>query len=487
MNNSKAFQILSTFSNEEMRAFSRFIESPYFSPGKDTQRLFSYIKKYYPGFGDGALERGKVFKKLFPGEQYNEKKVKNLLSDLIRLAEQFLAHNYLKSNDAEAVMFLAEQYKEKKNDKLFFKTLKTLEDKVQDTLFNSKNSYKYEEEAEHLKAEYYIGQNDFDKYVASWQKYTEYLTASFLVRYFRKLRDKHILKDGYNTDFQNTLFNSVLESTDFDKMISILREKNYEGLWLIEIYYLIYKLVDDWQNESHIETLKKVFYANIEKFSRLENFYITNDMIDYWNMKAEFEHKNNEAEVFEIYDERLKRGIYSASEEGVMSIVLYRNTMVVALNLHKLEWLENFINNYTEKLKPEYRDNMLSLARANINFSRGDFDKALTEIGKVQYDFFMYKLDVKNLMLRIYYELGLYDQAYSLIDAYRHFISNTDEISAKYKKLHGSFLRYYSKVLNAASSGKTKDMDYLLKEMKDDEAFTSKKWLTGKAEKLAVK
>lgn len=487
MNNSKAIQILSTFSNEEMRAFSRFIESPYFSAGKDTKKLFLYIKKYHPGFEDAALERGKVFKKLFPGEEYNEKKVKNLLSDLIRLAEQFLSHNYLKNNDAEAARFLAEQYKEKKNDKLFFKTLKTLEERLQNTRFNSNNSYKYEEEAEHLKAEYYIGQNDFDKYVSSWQKYTEYLTASFLVRYFRKLRDRSILKGGYNTDFENPLFDSVLESMDFDKMINILREKNYDGLWLIEIYYSIYKIMYEPHEKSHIANLKKNFYANIDKFSRLEKFYIFNDMIDYWLANGEFNNEPNESEVFEIYDERLKRNIYSASEDGIMSVVLYRNMMMTALTLNKLDWVENLINNYTEKLKPEYRESMMRLAKASLYFARGSFEAALSEIGMVQYDFFMYKLDVKNLMLKIYYELELYDQAYSLIDAYRHFIADTDEVNETRKKHHIDFLKYYNKILGIKSGGKTEDIGYLIKKIGEGESFAWQNWLTSKARELAGK
>lgn len=487
MINSKVLTILAAFTKDEMRSFEKFIASPYFSVGRSTSAFFLEIKKYYPEFNSPGLEKEKIFANLFPSEKYNEKKLKNLSSDLIRLCEQFLIHDYVRSSETEAVRFLAIQYKGKKNDKLFFKTVKALEDKAHEDLFNSTEAFRYEEEAERLKAAYYAGQHDFEKYLSSWKEYSGYLTASFLVRYFRRLREMHIAEHGYNTRFDNPVFISVLESIDFDKMISILRKKDYKNIWLVEIYYYIYKLVSEPENESSIENLKKNFYENIENFSRAERVFIFNDMVDYWIVKEDFEKgsHNYDNEVFDIYAEILAREGYSASEDDYMSVVLYRNIMMRALSLNKLEWLENFVNTYTEKLNPEYRDNMKNLVKANISFRKKDFEKALEHIGMVQYDFFMYKLDVKHIMLKIYYELELYDPAFSLVDAYKHFISETNEIGKGYKKLHGNFLNYYGKLLKAKSLGKTRDVDFIINEMKKAENFSSKGWLIRKGEELA--
>jgi hypothetical protein len=489
MINSKVLNILAGFTKDEMKSFEKFIASPYFSVGRSTSVFFSEIKKYYPEFNSPALEKENIFAQLFPGEKYNEKKLKNLSSDLIRLSEQFLIHDYIRSNNTEAIRFLAIQYKAKKNEKLFFKTLKALEEKVHENLFNSVEAFRYEEEAERLKAGYYAGRHDFEKYLLSWEEYSGYLTASFLVRYFRRLRDMYIARHGYNVPFDNAVFISVLESTDFNKMIGVLREKKYKYLWLIEIYYYIYKLVSEPNNEENIKALQKIFYENIGNFSRAEKFYIFNDMIDYWILKEDTEkgNHNHDSEVFDIYNESLARDGYAASEGDYMSVVFYRNVMMRALSLNKLEWLEDFINNYTRMLKPEYRDNMLNLARSNIFFRRKDFESALSSLGMVQYDFFMYKLDVKHLMLKIYYELELYDPAFSLVDAYKHFLSETDEVGKGHKKLHSSFLQYYGKLLKAKSMGKKEDVDYFINEMKKAENFASKGWLILKAEELIKK
>lgn len=487
MVNSKVAKILRLLSKDELKSFEKFIQSSYFSIGRNTAGFFSELKKHYPDFNSPLMEKEKIFQTLFPDEKYNEKKIKNLSSDLIRHSEQFLIYEYLKNEDAESKRILALQYKAKKSRKFFFKTLNTLDNILSTKEFNSIDSFRMEEEVERLNAEYYMDQQDFDSYIRSWQKYSEHLTASFLIRYFRKLRDKFILSEGYNAEFQNPLFDSISESIDFEKMMSFLRKKKYDNLWLIEIYYCIYKCTYDVRDDKHFIQLKKTFYANIDNFSRLEKTYIFNDMIDYWVMRKEIFHKNFQEEIFDLYKDQLKNNAYQRDNEKYMSIVLYRNIMIEALSLGKFEWLTEFVEKYSSALDPEYRDNMMYLAKANLCFENGRFEEALEYVGKVQYDFFMYKLDIKNLTLRIFYELELYEQAYSLLDAYRHFLSNTDEIAPAFKVLHNNFLHFYSKLLKIKSMGIDEDTGLYIREMNKIEIFASKKWLLKKAKELLKK
>jgi tetratricopeptide (TPR) repeat protein len=148
--------------------------------------------------------------------------------------------------------------------------------------------------------------------------------------------------------------------------------------------------------------------------------------------------------------------------------------------MKEFRWLKKFIETYTEKLRPEYRENMKYLARANLDFAQGKFEKALENISKVKYDIFIYKFDVKNLMLKIYYELNLFDPAFSLIDAFKHFLSENKEHAEIYRMQYGNFLRIYGKLLKAKESGKTGEVDFLSEEVDSTEALASRIWLKEK-------
>ena len=54
---------------------------------------------------------------------------------------------------------------------------------------------------------------------------------------------------------------------------------------------------------------------------------------------------------------------------------------------------------------------------------------------------------MKNLMLRTFYELEMYEQAFSLVDSYKHFLSNDKILSRNEKQLNKNFLNAVHKML----------------------------------------
>src|SRR5690606_8526792 len=104
---------------EELKSFEKFILSPYFTRGRDVSGFFSQIKKIYPDFKSSKINKEIFFNELFPGEKYNQKKLKNLSFELTYLAEQFLISESLKKNESEKELMLSIQYKDRGKRKLF--------------------------------------------------------------------------------------------------------------------------------------------------------------------------------------------------------------------------------------------------------------------------------------------------------------------------------------------------------------------------------
>ncbi|MBS1492852.1 MAG: hypothetical protein JST55_05060 [Bacteroidetes bacterium] len=487
MQDSKLIEILKVFSPKEWKDFEKFVNSPYFSTGRDVSGLYSVLKKHHPEFNSDNLDKEKVFATLYPSEQYNEKKLKNITSDLTGMAEQFLVSERLSADDKLFDETLAKVYKDKKNDKLFLKTLNSLEKKLSGEKFKSDSGFKENEILERLFEEYYIGNHKFDKSVPKRVKYTEYVTLTFLVTFLRKQRDKIIIKDYYNLDMTSPLLESVYESIDFEKMLRLLKEKKSEWLWLVEFYYYILKSLQNVDDNSMFEKLQNLFYQSTEKFDRKEKYFIFNDFIAWIHTKDYKFDTISSQDEFDVFKKMLEHDAYSPSENEFMSVLLYRNIMNMAVSLGEFEWFEIFISKYTEKLKPEFRYNMQNLAKANLYFEKGKFEDALGCLSKISYDVFMYKVDIKNLMLRIYYELDLYESAFSMISAFKNFLTATDEISDIFKTQQMNFINFYNKLLKMKADNKSTDAGFISKEIERKDSIASKSWLIEKAKELNKK
>lgn len=481
MQDSKLIEIIKLFTQQEIKSFEKFIASPYFSPGRDVSGLFNVLKKYYPGFSSDKLSKENVFTSLFPKEKFNEKKLQNLTSDLIKMAEQFLVHESIDLNEIEFDETLAGTYKDKKSDKLWFKTLNSLDKKISGLLFSSDVCFEREEKHGKMLEDYYLAANKFDKCLLIRIKHSEYSILNFLVNFLRKQRDKVVFKNGYNMDFTSPLIDSVYESIDLEKMLKLLKEKKSEWLWLIEIYYYALRSIQNVEDETLFKKFQELFYENIDKFSRKEQYFIFNDFIACIYAKSDKLGIRSTREEFEIFKKMLEHNVYSPDEKDFMSVLLYRNILGMAVSLKEYIWIEGFIKDFSSKLKPEYRTNMENLAKANLYFGRGKYENALENLSKIPYDVFIYKIDIKNLMLRIYYEMNLFDQAFSMIDAFKHFLSSTQEISDYFKDQQYKFVIIYNKLLKAKAENNFDDMGFITKEISQTESLASREWLLEKA------
>src|SRR5438128_9561054 len=131
---SKVVIILKIFTNDELRAFKKFMESPFFASRRDLKNYYALLRKYHPEFD---ISSDDFFAKLYPGKIYNERKLKNLGAELVKLAKQFLVVRYIMTDTLEQEKILAKQYQERNCEQLFFNTLWSLENKIYSTPFSS--------------------------------------------------------------------------------------------------------------------------------------------------------------------------------------------------------------------------------------------------------------------------------------------------------------------------------------------------------------
>src|ERR1051325_7004466 len=90
MHNTQIIDLLKSFSPVELKNFGKFLSSPYFNQNTNLISLYSLLTPHYPEFNQPGISKEILFKNLFPKEKYDDKKMRYIGYDLLKLAEEYL-------------------------------------------------------------------------------------------------------------------------------------------------------------------------------------------------------------------------------------------------------------------------------------------------------------------------------------------------------------------------------------------------------------
>ncbi|MCB0588665.1 MAG: hypothetical protein KDD06_25455, partial [Phaeodactylibacter sp.] len=90
MQTTLAYQLLRTFTKQDIREARKWLASPYHNQREDLQQLFEQLATTAP---EGLpLSREQAWKALFSNQPYDDQQLRLLLSYLYRCLENFLLH-----------------------------------------------------------------------------------------------------------------------------------------------------------------------------------------------------------------------------------------------------------------------------------------------------------------------------------------------------------------------------------------------------------
>ena len=99
MENSKIIARLRILSEQEMKDFILFADSPYFNSNAALSRLLKYLQKYHPDLKGTKLAKELVYRKVFPEKAvFKEKRLNDLMTQLFKLSEDFFAFDRFKKS-----------------------------------------------------------------------------------------------------------------------------------------------------------------------------------------------------------------------------------------------------------------------------------------------------------------------------------------------------------------------------------------------------
>ena len=484
MQNSNLIKALKTLSEVEMRDFGKFVNSPFHNGRTDVTKFFEQVKKFYPGFDNRNLTSEKIYEKMYPGKHYDDMTMRRLVSFLLKILESYLVYIRFSRDDYNIQKAFLKEAGERKLMSLYERKLREIEREYSELVPPVE---------EYFLKKYYLVEDKINNYLYKTrdtglakdiEDHAQYLIEFLLVLLFQNKFTLFLHEVEFKADYTSSIFNRFFNQIDFPVIISYLEEKDSKFYPYIAVYYYELMSLLEPEKEENILNFKKLLNENSSKFSWLEKrdfYYILVSVCTLMIEKGDDKYKS---ELIYAYEKMLEQDICSEHEGGFFSAKLFRNIVAAANIAGEFDWLERFIKENTEKLDPADKDTIYNLSMALLNYEREEFGKTLENILAIDIELVHFKIDVRYLTVKTYYELGYYEQLLSSIDAFRHFLSSDKHISERIVNVYSNFCSLTGRLAKIRLDRSFGNLPSIKKEIRNLENKATSDWLMKKADEM---
>lgn len=475
-------KILRTLSKDEYKELEKLIASPFFNEGRNYLPLIKELKQYYPQFDDWRKIKKDVFDSIYGKGRYTETLINTALSRALKMAEEYLCIKAYRKNELSTKYEFVQELFNRELFGIAEKQMKEYKQKilpgegVTDSLMKARMDY----EILNVQLSY---KNDkvFDS-VKSAVSQTDYHIRFNFMRLAYFLHNMRVNNLMYNTAYDSTFISLYLKSINFKKLYNYLKAaKNKNELDRITLIYILWILgITEPKQEHFYHDMKEQVFENLELFHHHEKYNLLQALEALaWIMQQEVNREKYEKELYILYKMRVGNNILSPDRKH-MRLILFRSILTASLNHSDEQFTEKFVEMCIPLLRENQRENMRNYSLAHIYYYKADYGKALAYNNRINFEMFAFKFDTRILQFKIYYELGYYNEAYSLIDTHRHFIKKNKAVSPYYKEIHSGFLSFYTELLKIKQGLSATAPGLLYKKLIKINNITSKKFLLEK-------
>ncbi|NOS84173.1 MAG: hypothetical protein HOP31_03440 [Ignavibacteria bacterium] len=446
--------------------------------------LYNYLKKYHPDYSHKDFTKENTYYCLYSaGENYDDKKLRERFSDMMRLAEEFLSILYIRKKPLEHKRQTLYEYVSRGLDVHFNKKNNEIRKILDETEIKDVDYFMNEFIYESDKNVFFAGRellgrrkSVFVDLAGEIDLFLKYVSSRMLI-YYVLIEN---WKEGLNHKFESKFYESV---------ISFIEDNNMTEYPFVKALYLRLKIIENGEDDSLYYDLKNLFLNNPDKIERQHMIRIAtilhNDATGrYLQGKEQFE-----IERFEIMKYQLENDmIYD--ERAWLSRENYFNYVSASINLNDLKWAEEFIENYTDKIDPKKREDACCFAKGLLCYHKKEYDEALTELSRIKGNDYVYQLKIKALHTRIYFELDDLEKVLVIIDSLKHYVSSNLLIPQTFKRRYTNYNNILYKLTRLKLNPDEFKASKLIDEIKSstmDDLTTNKTWLLEMAMELKGK
>lgn len=479
MVNTKLITVLKTFSKQEINKFKDFVSSPFYNKNQKVIALCDEVIKYYPEFSNEQCTDEIIFAKMFGKEKFNYFKLKNIISDLYQLSILYLKSVAIDKAGIENEIKLLNEFHERKLDVLFLQKEKQIKKQLEEIIVKDEFYCQKDYQLSRVNTSHYKfikSGYSFDLIQSEFDIYLQYTLIVLLRTYSKMLTNSN----HGNVKFDMKMFENVWE---------YVKDKDFEGNPSCRIYKQIIslELTKDEKDYKELIELKDKFngYLSIEDI-----YYILLVENSFATYKLKLGDESYYTDRYRIFKEMIDRRI---QKEDYILFVNFITNYTSACMVCEFDWADSFMNRFKKGISPpEEISSTINYCLGFKAYRTGDFDAALEYFSKTHFKLFITKVMVKSYTLRILYEKNLFEQTFSAIDTFRHYLKSEKLISDEQKSAHHEFLKIISELVKIKSEGindrKNPNLQILKKQIErmQSNPLGAKNWLIEKAEKFFI-
>ncbi len=479
--------LFNNFSQNDIKNFRLFLLSPYNNKSRQLILFFDIISSGKRS-KNKKLTREEISAKMYPAKKYNDSTIRNLYSDLSKAAIEFLAAENFRRSKRTQFLFLQNELSSRNLSGEFERATSKFERDVYDDVDFNYFYVKHRAESNKFNYSYnntnILRNKNTESELLTLNKSTAYLAYYFITELISQFIASRTYSLNYNTPGKDGLPEKILNLLSPQKLSSFL-PSNDKYRYIIQLYTALINIYEDFDNEKKYFRYKKLFSKFSGKLSRDERSMHSNNMVSYCIHRIS-EGGNEEfvEELFNLYKLIIENEYYINSSSGHLPHELFRNILLEAIRMKKFDWSKNFIDKYHTKVQPAEIQNMKLLGYAYLNFALEKYNEALDNITGIHTDFFLFKLNEKNLRLQIFYKLGYYEEALYLMKTYSEFLRTNKFLNPERKKRYNSFIKLTGKLIQYKLGNIKHDPDYIKHQICKNPAVAFKPWLIAQASKL---
>lgn len=474
MYQSKPVTILKTFLPKEFKKLLQVLRSESRDDQPELVLLFEVLKKAHPKYDQPYIEREELFKKVFPGQAYNEKLLRYLLSDFTKILEAYLVASRLEKNTRQKTSLLLQAYRDRDLEKFFVSLLEKENKKLEKERVRDINFYLHRFRMSEILSDFEYAKWDrsrADLLAQNMDKLDQFYIASKLRSscLMQNFRDLHI------SDYQPKFLEGIVELIDQSELKEVL---------FIRIYRKILLTLLEPDVESHYHELVADLDNCHEEFSPAGLNEIYSFARNYCVKKINSSRPEYLKILFDLYKKMIEREVIFRG--GYLPQWDYKNMVTLCCKLGFTDYGEKFLEEYRERIHPDFRKNAFNFNSAGLFFYKKDYDKTLSFLQKVNLSQSSYHIETKTLLMKTYYELQEMIPLFSLFDSFNIYLRRSKEISPERKNKYTYFIKYLKRISRIRLGGSV-DPVKVKTQMNAEKGMIDITWLNAKADALIEK
>ncbi|MEX0968786.1 MAG: hypothetical protein WD077_16260 [Bacteroidia bacterium] len=467
--NTKLIMLLKTLNDREWLHLAKFIESPYFNVHEGIHLLFEALQRNASNIE--SVTKSSLYKAVFGEEKYNDLRLRHLLSDFLKLLEHFLVVSALLNDEQEIRVRLLNEYRQRDLEKHFTSTQKLTDKAGQKSPVRDGQFYLHRFRVEQEKDSFLAQQLQ-----RSGKTNIEPAAAALDIFYVsQKLRWHCLLLNN------RSIVGDIQPLNFMEEILGALPGNPVASEPVVAVYVEVGQMLQFPDQEEHYHQLKVLLQQEAFRFSQEEARELYAFARNYCIRKINSGIKEYLREIFGLYRQALEQHLLL--EEGFISPWDYKNIVVTGLRLGEFSWVQNFLNEYRDRLEEKFRENAFTYNLAKFHFYRQNHPEVVRLLSQVEYDDVFYSLDSRSMLLKTYYELNEVNALFSLLDSFSVYLRRNKLVSAHHKTNYANLIRYTRKMLNLKPGAK-EDAEKLRKQIQDTRKVADADWLLEKLAEL---